>query len=112
MTTAADLNVPTDCGRKGEPVFSPTKQYLVCEDWGHIFSERYGEETTRWVFDRAKRRIVALDVWDEGAQKWVHAPEHEVGDVEDSDIFYDADALDPEEWEFLVTSVLPEWALR
>lgn len=88
----------------------PPTKYLVCEEWGHIFHDLYGEETVRWVFDRHLQRIISLQILAPG-ETWRDVGEEECEDVTES-LEQNGVLFDPEEWEIPQCDEMPGWSCR
>jgi hypothetical protein len=90
----------------------PPTRYLVCEDWGHIFHDLYGEETVRWVVERYPRRVIAMQIRDRGTGNWLDLWENWHDDVTES-LDQNGVLSEPEEWEQVVqTDEMPDWSCR
>jgi hypothetical protein len=111
---------PTSLSRKRCPRLKEIAmvRYIVSDEslgkgWGHIFEDRIGEESTRFVYDTESASIVHLDVKHRKSGCWVSASQDEIDDVEDSLKNANEDALqDPDGWGLIATDDAPEWAAR
>lgn len=85
--------------------------YYLVGHWGHIFAGSPSERTTRLVFDRHERQIVAMQI--KTATGYQDAGRRQIADVLDSILTANAEALtSPEEWGLAIANSLPSWACR
>jgi hypothetical protein len=87
---------------------SPNR-YLIAEDWGHIFLDRYGEERVRWIAEWGQLKIVKVQVYDRRSKDWDDAAPSEFFDVVES-IEQNGYMADPEEWGLVPCDEPPSWA--
>jgi hypothetical protein len=86
-------------------------RFVVCDAWGHIFSEARGDTDMRWVFDRHLWRLAALHVREHSCADWEGALSEEVADVEGSLVHANDGALwDCEGWDLVEADDAPDWA--
>ena len=84
-------------------------RYLIANNWGHIFLDRYGEEDVRWIADWSRMKIIKIQVYDHDSKVWEDADNIEFHDVVES-IEQNGCLADPEEFGLLYADELPEWA--
>lgn len=101
---------------------SEQPRYVVAEGWGHIFSPEFGEETTRWVYDRQENQLIGAEiavrnVMEQGEDGrfrlksgWREAGDAERQEMQDSVIIANSDCLEtPDDWDLEETDDLPDW---
>lgn len=91
--------------------FAERPRYAVSDDWSHYFSDDAPEFDTRWVFDRHTWRVAVLHVKRRSDIDWLAALPEEIGDVTESLMDANVNALDLDMAEFGVfeANVLPNW---
>ena len=55
--------------------------YIVANDWPHIFDDRHGEEWVRFVLDADSKRILAMDSRVSENRAWEPATDEQIADV-------------------------------
>jgi hypothetical protein len=98
---------PSEVGLNNRRDTAPNR-YLICDDWGHIFHDRYGEEDVRWIADWDKLQFIKVQVFDRETGKWEDAADYEHDDVVES-LEQNGVLTDPEEWGLVACDDLPAW---
>jgi hypothetical protein len=98
---------PSEAGSNDRRDAAPNR-YLICDDWGHIFHDRYGEEDVRWIADWDKLQFIKVQVFDRETGKWEDAADYEHDDVVES-LEQNGVLTDPEEWGLVACDDLPAW---
>lgn len=86
-------------------------QFLVADQWSEIYNPSSGTWLTRFVYDDAESRIVAMQLQKNTASPWLDATPDEVEHLEAKLEGPDQAALvHPEAWGLRVTAEAPNWA--
>jgi hypothetical protein len=85
-------------------------RYLIAEDWVHVFLDRYGEETIRWIANWGSLMVKEVQVYDPRSREWQDAAPSEFCNVVNS-IKQNGFLADPEKWGLIQSDELPKWAI-
>jgi hypothetical protein len=100
---------PCTQGRTGASANATPYRYVIAENWGHVFLNRYGKDTVRWVADWEYLMVTEVQVYDLTSRQWEEAAPSEFCNVVNR-IRQNGFLADPERWGLIQSDELPKWA--